>query len=156
MKSRHSVFVVMFVAASVTACAVLPYSVIQYIDVCKKGFGAGLEIENASLHTTNGVHILVLTFRYTSPDRLSTKPGEYWFNLSANGVALSLTGSVDKTFMRGVSDIDTSSVPVTAEQFAALANDEGIVVDYWIWVNVPDRGSGSALAGSQSVPLEAS
>lgn len=153
MKTRHSVFIVLFIAASVTACSVLPYSVSQYIDVCKTGFGAELKIENASLHTSAGVHILVLTFRYSSPDRLVTKPGEYWMNASANGAALSLAGSVDKTFMRGVSDVVTASAPMTSEQYAALATDTAIVVDYWIWVDAPDRGSGSALTGSQSVPL---
>ena len=153
MKSRHSVFIVLFVAASVTACAVLPYSVVQYIDVCKTGFGAELDIENADLNTTLGIHILVLTFRYTSPDRLVTKPGSYWLNSSINGEALSFAGAVDKTFMRGVSDVVTVSTPITAGQHAALAGDASIVIDYWIWVDVPDRGSGSALAGSQSVPL---
>jgi hypothetical protein len=153
VKSRHSVFIVLFIAASVTACAVLPYSVSQYIEVCESGFGAELRIENASLHTTSGIDILAITFSYHSPDRLITKPGNYWLNASVNGAALSLAGSVGKIFMRGISDVVTVSIHLTAEQSAALATDSAIIVDYWIWVDVPDRGSGSALTGSQSVPL---
>lgn len=154
MKCRHSAFIAFFLAASVTACVALPISIVSYIEACESGFGAELDLESASLYSSGGVTILSVTFRYTSPDRLSTTPEDYWLNASTGGGDVVLAGNIGKVFDRAVSDIVTISAPLTAEQAAALADDVEIAIEYWVWVDVPDRGSGSALTGSQTVPLE--
>jgi hypothetical protein len=133
---------------------VLPYSIVKYVETCESGFGAALEIERAHVHESEGISILVLTFRYYSPDRLSTVPGEYWLNASVGDGAVVFDGAIDKTFPRGISDVVTVSEPLTAEQAMGLATTEAVEVSYWIWVGVPYRGSGSALTGSESVTLE--
>ena len=156
MKYRHSTFIAFFLAVSLAACVALPISIVSYIDACKSGFGAELEVERASLYSSAGITILSVTFRYTSPDRLSTAPGEYWLNATTGGGTVVLSGTIDMVFDRGISDVVTVSAPLTTEQSAALADDDSITLDYWIWVDVPDRGSGSVLAGSQTVPLEGS
>ena len=80
------------------------------------GFGAELKIVSATLFTPQSVDTLVLTFMYESPDRLSTRPGIYFLNMSVNGELLSLTGTVGKVFDRGISDVVTVSAPLTPAQ----------------------------------------
>jgi hypothetical protein len=113
-----------------------------------------LEIEKAVLFTPNSVDILLITFRYSSPDRLSTLPEGYFFNVTVGDSTVFLAGSISKTFDRGVSDAGTVSTPVTAEQSLVLASAQIVSLDYWLWVDVPYRGSGSPIEGSATVPLE--
>lgn len=155
MRRPHRAFMVSFLAIAAACCILLPISVSQYFTVVTGGFGAKADIEFVRI-IGQQTRVLVVSCEYSSPQRLSTIPGNYTFIIAGATATVWLNGSVDTKFDRGVSDSIVASSSLMASQAAALSASTDITVSYYIWVYSPVRESGSALTGSAQITLEVS
>lgn len=150
----HRAVIATFLAASVAACAILPVSVVQYVDICQSGSGASLELSEAILYTQESVDVLVLDFDYSSPPRLSSEPTNYSMRVTCQGASLWANGTSDLRVDRGKVGTLIVSLPLSRAQSALLIQGGEVTVDLSLWVEVPTRGTGSWLDGSDAAVLE--